>query len=71
MNKNPDCCGSHCASERGEVRVYPIGGGGNLIICRACWDHENHYRRLKGIHYGRPEEWPVLDWNTAEVYRGG
>lgn len=65
---NPDCCGSHCRSETGQVRVYPLGGGGNLILCVACWEHENQFRRIKGRHYGRPEEWPELNWNDAEIY---
>jgi hypothetical protein len=67
---NPECCGDKCRDPHGEVRVYPLGGGANLILCRACWAHENSYRRVRGVHYGRPEEWPQLDWDTAEVYGG-
>jgi hypothetical protein len=66
--ENPMCCGGRCLRATGEVRVYPLGGGGNLILCRDCWRHENAYRRECGAHYGRPEEWPQLDWNAAKVY---
>ena len=41
---NPNCCGDHCTERDGEVRVYPLGGGANLILCLACWAHENRYR---------------------------
>lgn len=64
---NPNCDGSHCHSAS-EVRVYPLGGGGNLILCHACFAHENKYRFNCGRHYGRPEEWPQVDWATAKRY---
>jgi hypothetical protein len=68
MNHNPNCCGSNCQAARGEVRVYPLGGGGNLILCFACWQHENRYRADRGRHYKRPQDWPQVDWDKAEVY---
>jgi len=68
MNLNPNCCGGHCWFDKGEVRVYPIGAGGNLILCRACWNHENAYNRWRGRETGRPENWPVRNWDEAEVY---
>lgn len=68
--KNWNCCGDHCTNPQGEVRVYPLGSGGNLILCHACWAHENRYRFNCGRHYGRPEEWPQHDWAKAEVYGG-
>ena len=68
MPKNWNCDKTKCTEGHGEVRVYPLGSGGNLILCHACWAHENRSRHLKGVHYGRPEEWPQLDWAKAEVY---
>lgn len=67
MNKNPNCSGGHCHTERGEVRVYPLGGGGNLILCHACWAHENRYRH-ENRHRFAEGAWPQHDWNQAEVY---
>jgi hypothetical protein len=64
MNLNPECCGSHCRAEHGEVRVYPLGGGGNLILCRSCWSHENAYRADRG----GPPNWPLIPWSLARVY---
>lgn len=80
MNKNPNCCGGHCREATGEVRVYPLGAGGNLILCRACWAHENNYRcerqynYMQGSKYYSDDKkraeanWPLADWHTAEVY---
>ena len=66
--KNWNCCGDKCRDPNSEVRVYPLGSGGNLILCHACWAHENGYRRRQGKWIGRPEEWPEVDWSTAKVY---
>lgn len=67
---NPDCDGANCRAESGEVRVYPLGAGGNLILCRACWAHENRYRYERGRETSRPDDWPQLSWEKAEVYNG-
>jgi hypothetical protein len=67
--KNWNCDNDKCTDPHGEVRLYPIGGGGNLILCRACWTHENRYRADRGRDTGRPADWPQLDWSTAEVYK--
>jgi hypothetical protein len=76
---NPNCDGDHCASEHGEVRVYPLGAGGNLILCQACWAHENRYRYDRAFEYNGSKKadiagtegekmWPQENWFTAEVY---
>jgi hypothetical protein len=80
MSLNPMCCGSHCRSEKGPVKVYPLGGGANLILCRACWEWENSYRRGRGFETGSTitgkttspnnieNKFPTVNWGTAEVY---
>ena len=70
--KNPNCDGSHCREETGEVRVYPIGGGGNIILCLTCWAHENKYRHERAAS-GKvdPANFPQQDWGKAEVYHNG
>jgi hypothetical protein len=65
---NNMCDGDHCTSEHGEVRVYPLGGGANLILCHACWAHENKYRFNRGRETKDPANWPQIDWNSAEIY---
>ena len=64
---NPDCDGAQCVG-RGEVRVLPLGGGGNLILCRICFGRENAYRAMRGKECGRVGDWPVVAWECAEVY---
>jgi hypothetical protein len=66
--QNPNCCGNHCNSKTGPVKVYSLGGGGNLILCFVCWAYENQYRRQRGLDTGAPENFPVLDWETAQPY---
>lgn len=67
--KNWNCDKDKCRYPKGEVRLYPIGGGGNMILCHACWAHENRYRFDRGIVSRQPENWPQLDWTKAEVYK--
>lgn len=69
--KNWQCDNTHCADPSGQVRVYPLGAGGNLILCRSCWEHENRYRLERQRDYGQPhaaELWPVQDWAQAVIY---
>jgi hypothetical protein len=68
VNKNPNCDGGNCQRAAGPVKLYPLGGGGNLILCAKCWSHENRYRELRGIYYKRPEDFPQHDWATAKFY---
>lgn len=69
MGDNPNCDGALCVGH-GEVRLYPLGGGANLILCAACFANENRYRRERGRETGAPERWPEVEWATAEVYQG-
>jgi hypothetical protein len=76
-NWNCDGSGPH---DGGEVRVYPLGAGGNLILCRNCFRHENQYRIDRQIAYMEgtkyfaddlrraQENWPLVDWIMAKVY---
>ena len=66
--KNPNCDGSRCREARGQTRLYPLGGGGNLILCHACWAHENRYRHLRAVETKNPDNWPQHDWAKAENY---
>ena len=65
---NPNCDGSHCHGQHGEVRVYPLGAGGNLILCHTCWAHENRYRYERGRETGHPENFPQINWDNGERY---
>lgn len=69
--KNWNCCGAHCDEPNGQVRVYPLGSGGNLILCMACAAHENRYRYQRAKETRRPEDFPQVNWHACEVYQGG
>lgn len=69
-NKNWNCDNSHCRNPHGEVRIYPIGGGSNLVLCSDCWAYENRYNksRQRKSKYNE-KNFPTHDWNTAKVYK--
>lgn len=66
--KNYNCDGDACARSDGEVRLYPLGGGANLILCRTCFAKENAYRRQRAIETRAPENFPQHIWSECEVY---
>jgi hypothetical protein len=67
-NKNWQCDGDRCREAEGAVKLYPLGGGANLILCHACWARENQYRYRRGMETKNPEGWPQQDWAAAAVY---
>ena len=66
LNNYCDGAGPHIGPP--EVRVYPIGGDGNLILCHHCWAYENRFRYERGRETGQPENWPQLNWYQAATY---
>jgi hypothetical protein len=65
----PHCEGVHCCDLGGEVRVYPLLFAAQVILCRRCWELENHYHQERGRELRCPKRWPQHDWDTAESYR--
>jgi hypothetical protein len=65
-NKNWNCDNDKCRDPKSEVRTYPTGGGGNMILCRDCWAHENNYRMSRG---GEFKGFPLVRWGATEVYK--
>jgi hypothetical protein len=79
MPKNYNCDNDKCTDANSEVRVYPLGAGGNLILCQACWAHENRYRYMRAFDHNGGKKmdiagsegeklWPQKDWYKAKVY---
>ena len=62
-NVNCDGSGPHAA---GTMRLMPTGGGGNLILCRACWQRELEYRRERNCVVASPFTLPT--WEEGEIY---
>jgi hypothetical protein len=70
-NKNPNCDSDRCLLHKGEVRLLPLSGDGlhgNMIVCRACFEHEMHFRREQLTRFGGTYLFPA--WETLEVYNG-
>ena len=65
LNTHCDGSGPHSGSD---VRLYPLGGGANLILCMACAARENRYRFERGRETGCLENWPQVNFHSAEVY---
>lgn len=66
---NPMCDGSWCSHSYGTVKLYPTGGGGNMIYCVDCFRHENAYRAMRRNEKNvDPENFPSVPWDTAKVY---
>jgi hypothetical protein len=59
--------GSHCRHGYKEVRLYPLGSGGNLRLCPPCFTNENLDRYKRAKEAGHPEDCPQISWSTAEV----
>jgi hypothetical protein len=65
-NINLNCDGSHCRHGY-EVRVYPLGSGGDLWLCLPCFANENMNRYMRAKQAGHPEDSTQVSWATAEV----
>lgn len=68
LQNNCDGGGPH---RSGEVRVYPIGGGGNLILCQACYGHEVGFEMDRQRDQGVPNsQWVTPPkWEDLKVYK--
>lgn len=66
--KNVNCDNDKCLSFTGQVRVLPIGGGSNLIVCQHCFNHEMNYR--KELNKGRRifTQFDIVRWKDLEIY---
>ena len=69
MSNNPMCDGSRCSKDNGEVRIYPTGGGGNMILCYSCWVYENKFNYRRGVETENPQYFAQHDWNKSKIYR--
>lgn len=71
MAHNNNCDGTHCWAEDGEVRVLPLGGGGNLILCRSCFEYEIRYRKERNKELGTAAQFDLPVWESLKVYKSG
>lgn len=67
MAHNPNCDGDQCRQSSGEVRVLPLGAGGNLILCRACYQHEIAFRRERNKKLSPNCRFDLPPWEALQV----
>jgi len=48
-----------------ETRLLPVGGHGNLILCRECYGVELEFRLNRIVHDGVEQDMPT--WESLEV----
>lgn len=57
----------HGHETRGEIRILPTGGGGNMHVCRAHFDHEIAYRQRRKRELRGGDEWWLPSWESLQV----
>lgn len=62
---NCDGSGPHIS---GEVRLLPIGGDGNLILCVRCFNREMLYRSERNTELGDFAKYIPVRWEDLKVY---
>ena len=67
--QNPNCDGSGpCRGT--EVRVLPMGGDGNVILCQACFNREMIWRKYRNRGLSEEAKYVLPTWHKLEVYDG-
>ena len=67
-NQNPNCDNYRCISNAGEVRVLPISGEGNAILCHSCLLHEMEFRRGRNRELGGASQFELPAWEGLQIY---
>ncbi len=67
MIENTNCDKTKCTSSHSEVRLLPYGGGGNMIVCKACYEHEMEYRHDRNKET-REDRFLLPEWEDLKVY---
>jgi hypothetical protein len=65
-NWNCDGSGPHVAN--GEVRILPLDGGANAILCGRCFTREIKWRRLRNITLVGDQKFDLPKWKTLQIY---
>jgi hypothetical protein len=72
MTIENECNGSgpHSTNNKGEyeVRVLPLGAGGNLILCYTCCQRELRWREQRNRELAEFAKFALPTWESLEVY---
>ena len=63
---DPECGGNGSHTGK-EVRMLPYTGG-NLILCRSCFNREIAYRRERNKNLSKDARFTTPKWKTLNVY---
>ena len=64
-NYNCDGCGPHVGPE---TRRLPFPDGSAVILCRACYGREMHYRRGRNRDLAPENQFDLPAWDELDVY---
>lgn len=67
-NQNLNCDNHHCRDAHGEVRLLPMGGGGNAILCIDCFNFEINWRKERNKDLGKDCQFKIPTWEQLTVY---
>lgn len=65
---NPNCDNTKCISDKGEVRVLPISGDSNIIVCKTCFMHEMKFRHERNKELAFACRFDIPKWESLEIY---
>jgi hypothetical protein len=63
---NPKCDKGNCDSATGEVRILPVGGDCNAILCHKCFDDEIKWRKRNNTWVHNKQDLP--QWQDLKIY---
>ena len=64
---NPNCDGSG-PCDMGEVRLLPTAGGGNMILCNRCFEHELAWRKERNRELASEAKFAMPTWWECKLY---
>jgi len=65
--ENANCDKTECTEFNPEVRLLPYGGGGNMIVCQSCYEHEMEYRKERNAET-KENRFKLSEWDDLKVY---
>jgi hypothetical protein len=66
MQNNCDGSGPH---QSGVVKILPTGGDGNAILCRACYEREMAWRRMRNEELREAGRFEIPWWGELVEYK--
>ena len=66
--KNDQCDNRWCESANGQVRLLPLPGGANAILCFHCFAYEMRARTRANKDLAGDCRWDIPAWDSLEIY---